>query len=336
MPVFINGRFLSQPFTGVQKYAAGLSLHLQRLDPSIILVIPPGTQQFNGLKTLKIGKLHGILWEQIELPLFLKRIQGSVLVNLCNTAPILFRHQVITIHDLAFEQDKTWVKSSFRLWYKLMIPKIIKTSLLILTVSQFIKNEIKTRYKTDEGRIHIIPNGVQMNGEPLQPVIDGKYLLLTGVNNPRKNAEIVLRLLPEINRLGYKVVTTGSPLPPFRNIHIPETNGLINLGYVDENTYTSLVRNAAAMIYPSKYEGFGVPVLESIVSGVNVIASDLPVFRESFGDIPGYFSNDQELLANIKKLKEITLPEDEIDSLRNRFTFAESARKLYTLIKDLK
>jgi glycosyltransferase involved in cell wall biosynthesis len=335
MPAFINGRFLTQPFTGVQKYAAGLSLHLQRIDPSILVVVPPGKIQNERLATLKTGKLKGILWEQIELPLFLSRNPGSVLINFCNTAPLLFSRQIVTIHDLAFEQDEKWVKNSFRLWYKFMIPRIARTSLMVLTVSEFIKNEIRTRYHTEESKIHVIPNGILMNWEAGQPVIEGKYLLLTGIHNPRKNTEMVIRLLPDIMNLGYKVVTTGSPLPPFRNSRIPESNGLIQLGYVDELVYGNLVQNAAAMIYPSKYEGFGVPVLESILSGVNVIASDLEVFRESFGEIPLYFSDESELIADIKQLDKNQVNEDKINTLRNIYNFAHSAEKLYTLIKDL-
>ena len=334
MPVFINGRFLTQPFTGVQKYAVGMSLNLRRLDPSIQVLVPHGISGDAGLEPKVTGRLKGILWEQVELPLFIRKHPGALLVSFCNSAPFLLQRQVVTIHDLAFEHDKRWFKGSFRRWYKFLVPGVARKSLAILTVSGFIRDEIRNRYGIPEKKIHIIPNGSMLGGNGAGPVVEGKYLLLSGVNNPRKNAGLVIRMLPEIVKRGYQLVTTEASSHPFRMIQTEAGTGLTRLGYVDDETYGNLVKHASAIVYPSYYEGFGVPVLEGILSGVPVIASDLPVFRESFGEIPLYFSGEAEFLHHLENLPAPGGSEN-TKQIHEKFNFATSAEKLMNILQDL-
>ena len=147
LQILINGRFLCQKATGVQKYALGISLALQKKHTEIVVVCPNNTKDLYGLKVKKTGYGNGFFWEQIWLPFFLLFHKKSLLINFCNTAPLLVKNQIVTIHDLAFLKNNQWFSSSFRRWYNFLIPRLCHRSLKILTVSEFIKKEISVEFK---------------------------------------------------------------------------------------------------------------------------------------------------------------------------------------------
>ncbi|OXB18039.1 hypothetical protein B0A80_20455, partial [Flavobacterium tructae] len=117
--IVINGRFLTQRGTGVQRVATEISKHLQQhYKEDILFVCPnktflnPAAESFNCVKT---GFFSGYLWEQVELPFFLFRNKVSLLINFCNTAPILFKKNLIVIHDMAVKENKNWFNWKFAL-----------------------------------------------------------------------------------------------------------------------------------------------------------------------------------------------------------------------------
>lgn len=122
---YINGKFLCQKGTGVQKFALGVSLVLQKTHPEIVVICPNGKYNAHGLTVKRSGLGSKFFWEQIWLPLFILFHPHSILINFCNTAPLLIKRQIVTIHDLAFLKDKTWFNSLFRLWYKFLIPEFV-------------------------------------------------------------------------------------------------------------------------------------------------------------------------------------------------------------------
>ena len=339
MKLIINGRFLTQQPSGVQNYAIGILTNLQKAKLDIEVVIPRDNRIKSGAYTKAIGWGKGFIWEQLFLPLYVKKQKGSILINFCNSAPLFIKNQIVTIHDLAFKRDKgNWFNPLFRMWYNFLIPKICKRSMLIFTVSQFSKNEILNNYRVSEKKIRIIPNGLPEITFNAVPSINGKYVLITGANNPRKNAGWVVNNINVIKQKGYKLVVLSEGSVIFNNVELKESEDVILFKDVSFQVYHSLLKNAEALLFPSLYEGFGIPILESLCIGVPVIASNLEVFKESFGNLPIYFelNNTESFAKAINEIREKHISEEMIVDLKNKFNFEKSVKILIRELEQLK
>jgi glycosyltransferase involved in cell wall biosynthesis len=124
----------------------------------------------------------------------------------------------------------------------------------------------------------------------------------------------------------------------FVNELIPKHEHIINYTGIDDANYFQLLKNASGLIYPSLYEGFGLPMLESLSLGIPVIASDLEVFRESFGDLPNYFElNNVVSFENaVASIKDKIIQPIEQKKLKENYNFDKSAKELLTAIYALK
>jgi len=332
--VYINGRFLCTEATGVQKYALGLCRELQKITPEIKIIAPRGSYDCKGLRVIKAGRLNGFLWEQYFLPFYLWRHKGALLINLCNTAPLLCKRQIVSIHDLAFLKDKKWFSSSFRRWYRYLIPRLIKKSPAIVTVSDFIKDEMVDTFAIKPSKIHVVPNGVPEMVFDSERPFPFPYLLLTGVYNRRKNAAFIMNQLPEIKKIPLHIVGLGSDDTIYRNTEWPEDSHLHILNYVEDRRYYTLMKHAEAVVFPTEYEGFGIPVLESLLLGTPVLVSDMPFYRRSFGDLPFYYtpSETQSFMEELKKINIHKQNTQDVTDLKNKYNFTHSAELLTDLI----
>jgi len=331
--VYINGKFLCQQATGVQKFALGLSQALQAKHPEIVVIVPKGKHPHQGLMVKEYGYGQGFFWEQIWLPLFLWFHPHSILLSFCNTAPLLIKKQIVTIHDLAFRKNKDWFSASFRLWYNFLIPHLCKRSLQILSVSEFSKQEICKAYGVSSNKIHVVPNSVPLMDFDAQRPYPFPYLLLTGIFNPRKNAAFIFSLLPEIKEKGFHIMGVGMEADIFGKTTFPKDENVHILNNIDDRQYYTLMKHADALVFPSEYEGFGIPVLEALVLATPAIVPDVAVYRESFGDIPLYYAaGDAKMLLrtldNINIHKPAT---NSVDYLKNKFNF-DAAENIVTEI----
>ena len=142
MHIVVNARFLTQSITGVQRFAIEVCLKLKDLVDDIEFVTSANVAQqevFDALDAKIIGKFHGHLWEQIDLPQYLKRKGAPLLINLANTAPLFYKNKVVTIHDVAYKVFPQTYPKSFLMFYSFMIPKLLYGSKHVITVSEFSK-----------------------------------------------------------------------------------------------------------------------------------------------------------------------------------------------------
>lgn len=342
MKIFINGKFLIQRKTGVQRYALGIIKELQQCGFSFIILVPPGTNVPAGYHYRVVSPfVSSFFWEQITLPVFLLRQQDAFLINLCNAAPLLLKQQAVTIHDLAFEQRGVrWFSTSFRLWYRFMVPNIIKRSKTVFTVSGFSKQEIITHYHIPSEKITVVPNGheqvdIQDNNIEAFPVKQ-PYLLFVGGENPRKNIDFVYNALSEIKAKGFSVVVLSNSHLIFEPALSQKDSSVIHFSNANDALYYQLIKRASALVYPSFYEGFGIPVLDALRLRVPVICSDLSVFRESFSGLPIYVElNDSDSLKKaLNKLSSWHISEQDVEHLNKTFNFNRSALILMDVLRS--
>lgn len=216
-----------------------------------------------------------------------------------------------------------------------MIPKLARNSELLLTVSEFSKREIAHHYRISDKKIKVIPNGIPEFQFDESIHVEGKYLLLTGTENPRKNAEEIFHFISAIVKNGYKLVVLSKSSWSFKEVNIPEHDHILHFKDLSSAAYFSLLKNASGLIYPSKYEGFGLPILESLILGTPVIASDLQVFKENFAGLPLYFINDITFEEALMKLPQKQITEKDKSELRMKFDFNNSIQTLLESINSL-
>ena len=300
---YINGRFLTQRITGVQRYALEITKALDNLiskdtafqKHEYIVIAPKNVLYKVKLKNMSFiqrGILKGHLWEQLELPIYSR---DGFLINFCNCAPLLKRNQTVTIHDAAVSAIPHTFLLAFRTWYKMMFIWLGMSLNHIFTVSEFSKKELHKYYGIPLNKIHVTYNGIDhiKNLEVDEGIIgrkglkDKKYILAVSSMNPSKNFPLILdvaRLMPEMEF----IIAGGSNAKVFKSAGLDVPQNAKFIGYVSDEELMALYRHANVFVYPSLYEGFGIPPLEAMMCGCPVVVSDIEVFREVYGDSVEY------------------------------------------------
>jgi glycosyltransferase involved in cell wall biosynthesis len=344
--IWVNTRFLTQQISGVQVFAIELCRHLKKINPTIKFVSPTNIMNKKvalELEVITCGKHTGQLWEQFDLPRFLNKRNQPILLNLCNSAPYFYKKNIITIHDLAFIEQPKWFSLSFRTWYKILIPKIAKDALEIITVSEFSKKEILEKLNTSNKKITVVYNG--LSEELIQYKNDNKnitrekILLSVGSINPRKNIKTVIKAFEELHPKGYKLIIVGAKNSNFSTEKFTLKNNNIQFsGHLSNEELWDLYRKAEFFIYPSIYEGFGIPILESLFFECPVIASNLEVYKEVYNGLNLTYTNGTES-EDFKEMMTSMLTEktprliSNLDLLR-RYSYKNGASTISQLINN--
>jgi glycosyltransferase involved in cell wall biosynthesis len=301
MQIYINGRFLTQSVSGAQRYAIELTKALDRrlaseASPgfSVFLLAPRGARQDFQLQSIAIktvGILQGHLWEQLELPW---NARGGILFSPCAMAPILMRRQVITIHDAVVYAFPDAHQRLFRIWHRLVYSCVGRRALAVLTDSEFSKCELVRYCGIDRGRIHVIslaashihdvlPNPTALTHFGLQKK---SFVLSVSTQNPYKNFAAVLRAAEILCSQGEDITfaIAGAENPRvFKDQGLKWSKNIRYLGRLDDRHLRALYEGAAAFLFPSFYEGFGLPPLEAMTCGCPVIASNAGSIPEVCG-----------------------------------------------------
>ena len=308
--VYINGKFVAQPVTGVQRFAREIVAALDGLlaeehaadGTDFVLVVPTGSAaHLPGLKRIRVVELAGRplhAWEQIRLPFFTR---GAALVNLSGSAPLFKRRQVCTFHDAAvFDVPQAYSKAFVR-WYRLLFRMQAWLCRGLLTVSEFSRARLSHHLRIAPAQFGVIPNGADhiaavacdervLKEHRLEP---GRYLLAVGSGNPSKNFATLLEAFSTLDETSptHLVVVGGSNDAvfaaqwPLRE----QEPAVVKTGRVDDARLKTLYTHARAFVFPSLYEGFGIPPLEAMMCGCAVVASDAASMPEVCGAAAGYF-----------------------------------------------
>lgn len=352
MKIFINARFLTQNTTGVQRFAIEISKQLKILLPDIKFISPKNIIQKELADYFEVetfGNYTSHLWEQVELPIFLKKKKNPLLINLGNTAPLFYKNQVVSILDLSFIINPKWFSKFFSLFYSFVIPKIAKKSLRVLTISENSKKDIIEMIGIREDKIGVlycdVPSEFRSNNNQKLPNVYGDYILAVSSLDPRKNFGRLIEAYNKLNLPNVKLVIVGSINKVFSDLNIKKNiqdNPLITFtGYVDQQDLPSLYRNAKLFIYPSLYEGFGIPPLEAMICGCPTIVANVASLPEVCGNA-SYYVNPYSIDDISRGMKELinneSLREELIEKGYERvshFKWETSAIKLVNIIENI-
>ncbi|MFA5792088.1 MAG: glycosyltransferase family 1 protein [Candidatus Paceibacterota bacterium] len=332
--MYVNANFLTKRVTGLERYALELSLAIQNYQNELTFLSPrrefPNSHyDLSKLKISKIGYSKNYGWEQIELPVFLRRNKSPLLINLTNTAPVIYRNQITVIHDLAFLHNPDWYSKKAAMFFKWLVKRSVLASKHIITVSNFSKSEIQKYYDIAEDKISVVHEAIPSKFLDLRgndfPNRWGDYLLTVSSLEPRKNLINLIKAFSKLNLKGLKLLIVGVANrivfqePSFNELDL--SKNIEFLGYVDDETLIGLYKNAKLFAYISHYEGFGLPPLEALVSGCPVLVSNTDCLREVLVDKVEY-CNPYDVNDIADKIKEL------INTLK-RLT-AEETRELLT------
>ncbi|RQH04141.1 glycosyltransferase family 4 protein [Paraburkholderia dinghuensis] len=308
--LLINGRFLGRRATGVDRFAFETIRALDQLielgDPLVAglrteLIVPEalaGMQNpFRHVGLRASGRGGGVHWEQIVLP---QVARGRLLLNLCNSGPLLYRHQVTVLHDAAPARVPDSYSRSFVAWYRLMAPRIGRVSRRVITVSEFSRRELCDAYRIPAGKIGVVPESgehmlrVQQDESAVVATLNERpFVLAVGSLNRHKNFQLVAEAARLIREAQFDIVVVGGGDPRVYGTDQEALPKFVkHLGYVSDGDLATLYRRAACFVYPSRYEGFGLPPVEALALGCPVIASRLPAVQEACGDAALYTSPD--------------------------------------------
>jgi glycosyltransferase involved in cell wall biosynthesis len=157
--IYVNGRFLSQNFAGVQRFSREITRALLA-EGLALQVLAPCNAKPDGLEDAVqiVGQRIGYAWEQYELPRYLRGIGAPLLLNFGNMAPLTYLNQVVTLHDVAYLLHPKSYRFGIRHAYRWFMPRIVRQARAVVTVSAFSKAEINKFYRIDPGRITVVYN----------------------------------------------------------------------------------------------------------------------------------------------------------------------------------
>ena len=213
------------------------------------------------------GKASVLARELVWYPFVLGRADGIDVLH-CPTyyGPLRSRAPlVVTVHDLSVLRYPDAFPRWTRTFVPRYVPRVLRAAARVIAVSEFTKRELVELLGVSEGKIRVVPNAVEPVFRPEGPAADGRYVLAVGTLEPRKNLD---RLARAAQNIGVELRVVGA-----RGWGQPAIARVRYLGEVSDDELASLYRGAAAVAYPSLYEGFGIPVLEAMSCGAPVVTS---------------------------------------------------------------
>ncbi|HYR61134.1 MAG TPA: glycosyltransferase family 1 protein [Actinomycetota bacterium] len=309
MRIAFDAAPLLNPRTGVGHYTAALADHLLAADPGLELSLfavgrqpvaaaMPGGDRAT-LRRLRVpARLVVGAWELAGRP------PGDVLFGEVDAVhgtnfwipPLRRRNGLVTIHDLTFLLHPEFCTPRIRR-YRWILPRVLRRCAVVLTPSETVAGQVASELAFPRDRIVVTPEGVRSSALGTSPQVKpssapaGEYVLFTGTHEPRKNLGRLLGAFARLGDLDLALVVAGRAGWGPENLRQSADElgiaGRVSFtGYLPDEELAALLAGARAFVFPSIYEGFGLPPLEAMAAGIPVVAAQAGSLPEVLGDAP--------------------------------------------------
>lgn len=343
MKICIDLTSLADNFSGIERFAACLALEMiDSTNNDFILVFKNNVHGMfsekvkkNNVKTVILDKCNKLFFNQIRLPLALHKIKADCFLFLAFPVPVLSfkKNMISTIHDICCWDCPETMNERSKWYFRISHRIAVHKCKALITISEFSKHRIIDKLKVPEKKIWLIYCGIS-NKFSKSDVIDEKYilkkynigkkyLLSLSTLEPRKNIKLLISAYQELIMEGYnlpELVLAGrrgwkmDDVLPFMEVDVK--NKILFTGFIDDEDLPSVYTNALCFIFPSIYEGFGMPPLEAMSCGVPVICSDSSSLPEICGDAAVYFKSENKDDLKNKILQIINADSTDIEEMK--------------------
>jgi glycosyltransferase involved in cell wall biosynthesis len=347
--VLINGDFLCRRITGVERYAYELTERLDKLiaPDEIAIIIPANARTIPDYKNLEIirhkknAKSH-IWWQMFVLQDFLAVHKKYTCLEFGNTC-LPLAPGIVFLHDIYcefFPEDFNTLRDKVaRLYNRWQYRLIARKAKQIATVSNFSKRQIAATFHVNPDTITVIYNGWNHFG-PIQtdysvfkefPVLSKPFYFSLGSLSKRKNIKWIYKYASAHPDTLFAISGESLPTTKLTALDIPSVrSNILFLGYLSDAKVKALMEKCKAFIHPSYYEGFGIPPLEALSCGAEVIIANAASLPEIYGNTAHYidpFSTDVDLDALLQE------PVMSADAILKKYSYDTAAKQLYDMIK---
>ena len=357
MKYLINPNFLCRNLTGIERFAFETCKRLDKIltsEDDVRILVPSNAKTIPDYKNIKIIRIEKALtsfprWDLFTFATWCKKLHATG-INFSNTAPLGKRCGISFIHDIYakdFPQDFSSKKEKLIRFYSCFNYKnIAKNAKKVLTVSDFSKKQIQKAYKVKDDRIEVIPNGWEhFNSVQEEQISDtdgfltpGTYFFMLGSLQKRKNLGWIVRYAkahPE-----QKFAISGKAVSGFVSNYIADLQKLSNiklLGYVTDGQVKTLMKNCRAFIFPSYYEGFGIPPLEALSVGTKIIVGNAASLPEIYKNAAIYIdpqNTDCNLEEMLSVFEKDSSSKEAVQKVLAEYSYDKAAQKLYNIISQ--
>lgn len=338
--ILINGQFFDREISGVERYARELVSALDKIceGMDISILIPERVEKLPCYERIKIRQSSFYkAWTQCVFGLKARRL-GAVPVCLCNEISTLAPAGVAAIHDVAYaEPGGLFPEGKEKDWFVSNYKKICRHSRRIVTVSEFSKNRICTLFEVPPEKVAVIGNGWQHFDvtridetifERYPDIRRGEYFFTLASVNRNKNIRWVLETA-KINPAS-QFVLAGKLLDD--SVDFSDYPNVKYIGYVEDSFSRALMKHCRAFLFPSLYEGFGIPPMEALCMGAPVIVSREASLPEIYKDSVHYIDAKRPR-ENLEKV--LLEPVADPQQVLEKYSWEISAAKLKELLLSL-
>lgn len=287
--VVVDADVLGRQRTGDETYVTGL-LNGMAGAPGLRLAAVTRNPQLvpAGIEALELPARSQVLRMAVRLPRLLRRLRPA-LAHFQHSLPLACPSPaVVTVHDLSFERDRNLMGRRDRLIFRTMVPRSARRAARVIAVSELTKCDLVELYGIPETKIVVVPNGVDPIFGPDGPRLNGEpFALFVGALQPRKDAVTAIEALALVGEGAPRLVVVGGDKGGRAEAERSALRNGLRVefrGHVPQDELATLYRSAACLVFPSRYEGFGLPVLEAMASGTPVVATTAGALPEVAGE----------------------------------------------------
>lgn len=347
--IVINGDFLCRNLTGIERFAYEIILQLDKLAPSGLfrLYIPANAKNIPELKNIQQVKADSECsffpaWEHGAFSWYVKK-NKAIPLDFSNVTPFGTKG-IVFVHDIyakLFPQDFSGKRDKLiRAYSCFMYRYAARHARLLLTVSEFSRNQIAATYRIPQKRIHVVPNGwehfaaVEADDSIFRQfpqLAPGNFYFTLGSLSRRKNlkwiADYAEKHPAEIFAISGKML---SGLVPSELEKLKTLQNIVLLGYVSDGHVKALMQKCRAFVFPSYYEGFGIPPLEALSCGAQIVVSNSASLPEVYGDSAHYIDAHN---TDVELSELLAQPVAGPDKILEKYTYSNAAKMLYNLVQ---